>query len=84
MRTCAVACPRVLTVDDSDGTPLVVFPKLSDSDRKRGATYEAARRSTLENALRAEARDVARVTTRVETDAEVLGTTPRDETVSAA
>ena len=52
VRTCALACPRALTVDDSDGTPLVVFPKLSDSDRKRGATYEAARRSTLENALR--------------------------------
>ena len=52
MRTCAVACPRVLTVDDSDGTPLVVFPKLSDSDRRRGSTYEAARRSTLEDALR--------------------------------
>ena len=46
------ACPRALTVDDSDGTPLVVFPKLSDSDRKRGSTYEAARRSTLEDALR--------------------------------
>ena len=29
VRTCAVACPRALTVDDSDGTPLVVFPKLS-------------------------------------------------------
>jgi len=52
VRTCAVACPRVLTVDDSDGTPLVVFPKLSDSDRRRGSTYEAARRSTLEDALR--------------------------------
>ena len=38
----------------------------------------------FENALRAEARDAARVTTRVETDAEVFGTTPRDETVSAA
>ena len=52
VRTCALACPRALTVDDSDGTPLVVFPKLSDSDRKRGATYEAARRRTLEDALR--------------------------------
>ena len=30
VRTCALACPRALTVDDSDGTPLVVFPKLSD------------------------------------------------------
>ena len=55
VRTCAVACPRVLTVDDSDGTPLVVFPKLSDSDRRRGATYEAARRQTLESSLREQA-----------------------------
>ena len=38
----------------------------------------------FENAQRAEARDAARKTTRVETDAEVFGTTPRDETVSAA
>ena len=55
VRTCALACPRVLTVDDSDGTALVVFPKLSDSDRKRGSTYEAARRQTLESSLREQA-----------------------------
>ena len=55
VRTCALACPRALTVDDSDGTPLVVFPKLSDSDRRRGATYEAARRQTLESSLREQA-----------------------------
>ena len=55
VRTCALACPRALTVDDSDGTPLVVFPKLSDGDRRRGATYEAARRQTLESSLREQA-----------------------------
>ena len=55
VRTCALACRRVLTVDDSDGTPLVVFPKLSDGDRRRGATYEAARRQTLESSLREQA-----------------------------
>ena len=55
------------------------------AERVDALVEETNKKIEFENALRAEARDAARVTTRVETDAEVLGrTSPRDETVSAA
>jgi len=55
------------------------------AERVDALVEETNKKIEFENARRAEARDAARVTTRVETDAEVLGrTSPRDETVSAA
>ena len=54
------------------------------AERVDALVEETNKEIEFENALRAEARDAARKTTRVETDAEVFGTTPRDETVSAA
>lgn len=48
VRTVALACGRALTLEDD----VVVFPKLAPVDRKRGPTYEAARRATLEALLR--------------------------------
>jgi hypothetical protein len=67
---------------DFDGSISYRHPLFAE--RVDALVEETNKEIELENALRAEARDAARATTRVETDAEVLGTTPRDETVSAA